>query len=136
MNTDKLFYGDLMVCTKHEEVPSLVVEDPFVCSMVGRIKKEEKLYEENVLLVKTKNGYYVPVDGLSIADIAYLYLENKKRIERGTKASKMFFKTFPSVVGDIFVDPDSLVPYSKTTGHVSISKLQAEKQKYINLNRK
>ncbi len=121
MNSERLFYGNLLECTAHKEVPHFVSEDMTGTTMFGHIETETKPYLNNVLLLKTKNGYYVPVEGLNPIEIAYLYMENAKRIYRDSWQGQHFLSTCsPSHVGEITVDADSLVPYSQTKENVSL----------------
>lgn len=128
MNSERLYYGNLLECTQYDEVPHMVSEEPWGITMLGHIDTKTKQVASNVLLLKTKNGYYVPIDeSLSALDIAFLYMENTKRIYGGTWEWKHFLSSAtPSYIGEVTVDPDSLVPYSQTKGSVS---LLAERKK-------
>lgn len=120
MNSDKLFYGTLLECTGYSMTPMLVTSD----MALGSRNIKTEVLEENVLFVRTKNGFFVPVGNLNPLQIAYLYFENVDGITPGPRANRIFFDTVPVCKGDIIVDAKSLVPYSKTKEEVSILKVQ------------
>ncbi len=128
MNSDKLFYGTLKVCTKYEIIPRFLHYPGYgTCGVeIGSIEKEEKVLGDNILLIKTRHGYYVPVGDLSPLEIAYLYFENDKSITKGHITHRLFLDTVPNRLGDITVDETSLVPYSETKKNISIIGTQRE----------
>lgn len=117
MKNDKIFTGTIMRCTKYD------MQDTFKSEMFingqnlgrdffGYIDVGSEIFKENAILIKTKYGYYVDVDGLSLADIAYLYFENSKAKVLGTTSDKLFMLTSGFCVGDLFVDQDSIKSYT------------------------
>ncbi len=139
MNSDKIFYGALERCTKYKinfiflDYPSYDgVGFEIVGIEIGSIETEEEVLNDNVLLIRTKHGFYVPVGDLSPLEIAYLYFENDKSITKGHITHRLFLDTVPSKLGDITVDKESLVPYSETKKNVSI----LGTQKVMKMNKK
>lgn len=124
MKNDRFYVGTIKVCTEYVEEPVLVMEDFAGVSSFGNIKTKSEVYKENALLVKTRNGLYIDTADLTVLDIAYLYLENKKSITTGEPY--MFSGSRGSYVGNKFVDRESLQPYvtkedkSKSTSLLSL----------------
>ncbi len=116
MNSERLFYGNLVECTKCQENTLRAVGD----TSFGSIDVETRPYLDNVLLLKTKNGWFVPISGLSPAEIAYMYFENIGTLYRSDWASNHFLSVEPDYVGEVTVDAKSLVPYGQTKTNVSL----------------
>ena len=142
MQNDRLFIGDIMQCTKHE---------PYTLSNEGEFLGEHRLNVDSfgydlgsvdeyvyiasevlkvdATLIRTRHGYYVDVEGLSLSDIAYL--ESSKVKVRGAKSGRLFMLTSASGEGDLFVDGDSIRPYAPEQlekGSSSILGIQKEQR--------
>ena len=130
MDSNRIFIGNIMRCTGHQERPLLVMESFGTIDSFGSIETTQELAKENAILLKTKHGYYVDVEGLSLFDIMYLYLEDDKCITSGTMSWKLFMGTFSGLyVGELFVDRDTLHPYVLEKPKVSIRTLGKESEK-------
>ncbi len=117
MQNDKIFTGTIMRCTKYDMHATFKSEmhidgQSIGCDSFGYIDEESETFKENATLIKTKQGYYVDVEGLTLTDIAYLYLENSKAKVAGTKSGKLFMLGSCFYVGDLFVDQNSIRPYT------------------------
>jgi len=134
MQNDKLFIGNIMQCTKHDTHTTFssemfIGDQSLGVDSFGYIDSESEVLKENATLIKTKHGYYVDIEGLSLTDIAYLYLEGSKAKVRGTKSGKLFMLTSGSYKGDLFVDRESIKPYvseDKNKNSSSIIGIQRE----------
>ena len=123
MKNDRLYVGNIMQVSKAEEVS--------IAPDLDGKKVESFLYKENATLIKTRNGYWVDVEGLTPTDIAYLYMENTIGRASGTK-SEMFMFSSGSFDGELYVDENTITPYTKLKGSSSIrsiqKKMETEKQ--------
>lgn len=115
MKNNKIFTGNIMLCTKYNHHDGSIGPD------LGHIESESIVHDEDAVLIRTKHGFYVNINGLSLSDIAYLYLERSRGRISGTKSAELFMLTSPSCLGELFVDSESVKPYMSTDKNKSSS---------------
>lgn len=107
MKSDRLFVGDVYI-THHK-------------------LKDHELYKENVVLLKTKNGYYVDIEDCDPVDIPYLYMEDQKYNDRILMSNEPSGELF----WEMYVPVETIKPYvvkdNKDT--VSLFKLRRQLRK-------
>lgn len=111
MRNDRLFVGDIYI-TRCET-------------------KEHELYKEKAILLKTKNGYYVDIEGCDPVDIPYLYMEDQDFRDRLLMANEPCGELY----WEMYVPSETIKPYVVKTDKSTISlfKLRRElrrKNKY------
>jgi hypothetical protein len=105
LKNNRIFTGNVMECTKSEPAKPEVVGHV----TLGNSNSESKILEENVILIMTRNGFFVTREELCKLTIAYLYVENRK--EPFPCGFFMPLKSRGSYRGERFVDEDSIKPY-------------------------
>jgi len=95
MQNDKIYMGTIVKCIEYNQ-------DTETCGTL-------KVCKENALLVRTRNGFYVDIEGLNLLEIAYLYFENKEKIRPGTKF--MYASYYATYEGENFVLDNTIRPY-------------------------
>ena len=80
IKSEDVYIGDIMLCTKYEYKPTLVIEDFAGCMSFGSIHVEEKVYKEDAILIKISEDRYVDVDELNnLLDYLKLYKNKCKK---------------------------------------------------------
>lgn len=131
MKGEKIFVGTIMECTECMYVPHLEMEDygVTVAYGCGHMEAEDRVYKEDAILVRTKNGLYIDVDVLNPLRAAYLCFESKNNVRRGDPY--MFEGAHGTHKGELFVASDSIRPYmlAEPETDVSIMKLKKKHKK-------
>ena len=116
-----------MICTEVERAPSSMMLDRFGELCYAREKNKSEVLKENAILIKTKHGFFVDIEGLSLIDVAYLYLENASVKSVSAQSNKLFMPISGAQKGDLFIDSASLKPYMRANQKettLSITKVQ------------
>lgn len=103
---EKICVGNLMECTKYAMHTTMNFEGFGIQTGIGYTEKESKVLEEDVCLLKVKNGGYVRLDSIhKFSD--YLRI-NQCLTKDGYKINKFMLGTSAVDLGEVFVNEESL----------------------------
>lgn len=115
---EDVYVGDIYKCTEHRYTPTM--ENCFCLGegfdyygTVGYIVKKGKLYKSNAILVKIKNGGFVDIDSYKTF-IDYIKI-CRDITKNGFILDGIVLETSPHKIDSLYVESDSLVPYSTTS---------------------
>lgn len=131
MKIEQVCVGNLKICTKYEDHVSVSGETYIGGQLafresLGYVDVEDKLYKENVVLIKFANGGFVELEKLnSIFDYIKMRRDYK---EKSFLLGGLILDDRAHRINDIFVDSESLKPYYKEEQkkNVSIRRLKRE----------
>ncbi len=105
MKEARIFIGNINKCNCYTKISRKV--NPNV--EITYVLKKNNLHEQNVILMKTKDGLYAKIDGLNICELALIY---------NASIGQNLMKIEPEFEGDLYVDQDSLKVYENKFGLV------------------
>jgi len=131
MKIEQVFVGNLKICTKVEEHVSVSGETYIGGKLafresLGYAEVEDKLYKENVVLIKFENGGFVELEKFN-SMLDYIKIRRDYK-EKSFLLGGLILDDRAHRVNDIFVDSESLKPYynQEQKKKVSIRRLKRE----------
>jgi len=114
MKIEQVFVGNLKICTKVEEHVSVSGETYIGGKLafresLGYAEVEDKLYKENVVLIKFENGGFVELEKFN-SMLDYIKIRRDYK-EKSFLLGGLILDDRAHRVNDIFVDSESLKPY-------------------------
>jgi hypothetical protein len=127
MNSERVFIGNIRKCTKYDMISTfksetLIDGQPITSDSFGHIEKEDSLYKEGAILIKTNNGGYIDLTNVKSIDEVLLPIMSKKS---SFTTNSRIMTTHPFAKGQLFVDEETLRPYF-IRGNISIVQLKKQ----------
>lgn len=112
MKTDRIFIGNIKMCTKCEFCNVIsnndYIDDKCIGSAsFGYIDYEEKIVKENAILIKLKDYFYVDIENLN-SFLDYILISG---VIINPILTNLAILTAPYKKNQLFVDKESLKPY-------------------------
>ena len=112
MKTDRIFIGNIKMCTKYE-FSNIISNNDYIddkcigSASFGYIDYEDKVVKENAILIKLKDCFYVDVENLN-SFLDYILISG---VIINPILTNLVISTFASRKNQLFVDKESLKPY-------------------------